>query len=351
MTINYSIVLRTLGYGGPKYQALLDSIKSQTVQPAEFLVVIPPEYELPRERLGTETFIRGPKGMVRQRVDGIHSAKGDYLLIVDDDVEFPPDFVENLWQLMQRAKADAVCPIINDDAVTSPPSVLCKLVSILGSGAYVSRKPSSYALEISPLGGTIRHEPLEKGRIYYTQTGSGGCCFISASAVRELNYDQEIWLEKEVRYAFPEDQVFFYKAYLLGMKCVYAHEYPYHHLHAASSVKSLEESIQRHTAIKHDANRNLLIFWHRFQYSLLPKDSFKRCLSALGMAWKISFNLALHLAFYGWRPSHWRCISAAVKGYRDGFVYLRSAEYDAIQRRFKEQLSMKTTKYPPIVRA
>lgn len=345
MTLNYSIVLRTLGYGGEKYQALLDSIKSQTIQPIEFIVVIPPEYELPKERLGTETFIRGPKGMVRQRVDGINAAKGDYLLIVDDDVEFPPDFVEKLWGLMNTAKADVVCPIIDDDAVTGEPGIVSRIISFLGSGAYVSKKRSPYALRISPLGGTIRQAPLMKGMIYYTQTGSGGCCFISREAAQRLDYEQEMWLEENVRYAYPDDQVFFYKAYLMGMACVYAHECPYHHLHAASSVRTLDEEVSRHVAIKHDACRNLVIFWHRFQYSLLRKKFFMLCMSALGMLWKVLFNFSLHVAFYGWRPSHWPCISACLKGYKDGFLYLRSSDYKEKQVRFQTQLFQVSCRY------
>ena len=35
---NYSIVIRTLGTGRGKYQRLLDSIKSQTIQPKHIFV-------------------------------------------------------------------------------------------------------------------------------------------------------------------------------------------------------------------------------------------------------------------------------------------------------------------------
>lgn len=344
MTINYSIVLRTLGYGGAKYQALLDSIKSQTVQPAEFLVVIPPEYELPRERLGTETFIRGPKGMVRQRVDGIDAAKGDYLLIVDDDIEFPPDFVENLWHLTQEAKADGVSPRVVDEASRKKASCLSKLLSWLSSGSRHSKQRSDYALRITSLGGTICQTELEEERIYYTQTGHGGCCFISLAAAHILAFDQELWLEDGVRYAYPDDTVFFYKAYCLGLKIAYAPNITFHHLDAASTTAGLVSIIEKKCTVKHDACRNLLIFWHRFQYSLLRRKPLKCGISTLGVLWMMSFNLALHLAFYGWRPSHWCCISATVKGYWDGFIYLRSNEYDAIQRRFQKQLPVQISK-------
>ena len=85
--VSYSVVIRTLGNSGEKYKALLDSIKAQTVQPEEVIVVIPEGYSLDHE-LGNETIIRSPKGMVTQRAVGIESAKSEYILVVDDDIEF-----------------------------------------------------------------------------------------------------------------------------------------------------------------------------------------------------------------------------------------------------------------------
>ena len=60
---NYSIVIRTLGTGGGKYQRLLDSIKSQTIQPKHIFVFIAEGYELPAEQIGTEEFIYTRKGV------------------------------------------------------------------------------------------------------------------------------------------------------------------------------------------------------------------------------------------------------------------------------------------------
>ena len=274
MSLNYSVVLRTLGYGGEKYQALLDSIKSQTIQPMEFIVVIPPEYELPKERLGTETFIRGPKGMVRQRVDGINAAKGDYLLIVDDDVSFPAAFVEELWKLMQKSNADAISPRVDDTAAPMKTGMLHRVLSWLSSGARESRADSPYALRISALGGTICTTPLEKDRTYYTQTGHGGCCFIRREAALRLRYQEESWLEEGVRYAYPDDSAFFYKSYCLGLRTVFAHNHPFRHLNAASTMGELKERIQRSCTIKHDSCRNLVIFLAPFSIFSSGKKRF-----------------------------------------------------------------------------
>lgn len=94
--MEYSIVIRTVGKAGEKYQKLLDSIKKLNVQPAEVLVVLPKGYEKPKERLGDEKFVYSEKGMVQQRIAGGRLAKGEYLLFLDDDVEFEGDFIEQI---------------------------------------------------------------------------------------------------------------------------------------------------------------------------------------------------------------------------------------------------------------
>ena len=96
MQINYSVVIRTIGKAGDKYKALLNSIEKLNPSPIEIIVVIPEGYSLPKERIGNglkEKFIFSKKGMVEQRLRGIGEAKGEYLLICDDDISFDSDFV------------------------------------------------------------------------------------------------------------------------------------------------------------------------------------------------------------------------------------------------------------------
>ena len=71
MNLDYSVIIRTTGKAGAKYQALLDSIAGLDPQPKEVIVVLPEGYALPSERLGWETFCFCPKGMVIQRLHGI----------------------------------------------------------------------------------------------------------------------------------------------------------------------------------------------------------------------------------------------------------------------------------------
>ena len=90
--IEYSVIIRTIGKAGYKYQNLLNSIASLVPQPKEVIVVLPEGYELPAERLGWETFYYAPKGMISQRIFGIEKCKTQYALICDDDVVYNKNY-------------------------------------------------------------------------------------------------------------------------------------------------------------------------------------------------------------------------------------------------------------------
>ncbi len=102
---SYAVVIRTLGLGGEKYQALLNSIKEQTIQPKHLYVVIADGYPLPKEQLGIEEFLYTKKGMWHQRVYGLQYASSvddvEYILALDDDISFDPQFVANSMSGME----------------------------------------------------------------------------------------------------------------------------------------------------------------------------------------------------------------------------------------------------------
>lgn len=108
--LSYSVVIRTLGNTGLKYKALLDSIAKQTIQPEEIIVAIPDGYELDYS-YGNEHIVRCKKGMTTQRAEGILAAKSDYILIVDDDVEFEATMVEELYQYMLANNLNCCLPM------------------------------------------------------------------------------------------------------------------------------------------------------------------------------------------------------------------------------------------------
>lgn len=150
----YSVVIRTLGTAGEKYQRLLNSIAAQTIQPKHIYVVMADGYALPPEQLGTEEFVFTKKGMWNQRIYGIEYcvAHGDELqLVCDDDIAFQPDFVERLMTIMEEHNADVLVPSIANSshyAVSLPKKMLRRF---LRSGYEDSHQ--SYAVRINSSAG------------------------------------------------------------------------------------------------------------------------------------------------------------------------------------------------------
>jgi len=121
---DYSVTIRTLGTAGEKYQTTLDCIARQTIQPKQVFIVLPKGYALPKERLGSETFIYSDKGMVCQRIAGFQACKTEHLLALDDDVAFDSDFVARLFATMEETKADFVSPIVRESKIGGVKSTL-----------------------------------------------------------------------------------------------------------------------------------------------------------------------------------------------------------------------------------
>ena len=105
--VSYSVVIRTLGNTGEKFRTMLNAIERQTVKPLEVIVAIPDGCQLDHT-LGYERIVRCNKGMVTQRAAGIEAAQSEYLLVLDDDLDFPPDFAEKMHRFLKERDLDCV---------------------------------------------------------------------------------------------------------------------------------------------------------------------------------------------------------------------------------------------------
>ena len=114
--MNYTAVIRTLGRAGEKYQYLLNSLCSQTIKPAKILVYIAEGYPQPKESCGKEEYIYVKKGMVAQRALPYDEVETEYILFVDDDIYFPADSIEELFNALKENNADVVSPDVYDNA-------------------------------------------------------------------------------------------------------------------------------------------------------------------------------------------------------------------------------------------
>lgn len=325
-TFKYSIVIRTLGNTGDKYLQMLRAIERQTVKPLEILVVIPEGYSLDHQ-LGTERIIRSEKGMVTQRAVGIMEAKGEYLLVLDDDLDFPPDFAEQLHAHLQTKQLDCVLAfgnggsIVNDSAQKKisfknklKQSIKRLRLAFTGQAFYSQRK-SQWFDTIASTGGHRTYTNNENG---LCQTGAFACFFIKADKAKEVHFEEETWLEKGSisNYAAYDDAVFYYKLFLHGGKIAYTHNTNFMHLDAAVGRPAQDRLTAKRIRL-YTIARNRTIFWHKHIWS-----NHRNLHNLFGGIYGI-VNYALYSLVINLHPKYWSAIGAMWQGYRDAFSYIR----------------------------
>lgn len=326
--ISYSVVIRTLGNSGEKYHRLLKSIESQVASPEEIIVVLPEGYSLDY-KLGYERVIYSEKGMVIQRAEGIRQANSEYILVVDDDIEFNDTFITELYEYMIDNSLDCVLPMegipsAEEKSIINLRVPLKKRVRGVITGQLFQVNRSSKFLDVITV--TAGHKVYLKSsnldKCYYCQAGNFQCFFIKTEMAQSANFEDEIWLQEGsiTQYASYDDPTFFYKLYLSGMKMAYALRVRYQHLDASSGRKSnslLQDKIIRYYSVA----RNRTIFWYKFLWC--ESDSFKRRFYvALGGIYAI-VNYTLYNLIINCNPKYWRGIKVMFIGYKDAFVYIR----------------------------
>lgn len=259
MKPEYSIYIRTLGNGGDKYQKLLYSIDAQSIKPKEVVVVLPNGYNRPKEKLGYERFAFSPKGMIKQRLFAIYDAQTPYVLLLDDDVEFESTYIEQLFATLEKSKAQCAIPILHDSSKSNS-SVKNIINRFIGREIY-RRFTSNWFMTINRCGGFQVNTNINREKIYYSQTGHGSNCFAETSVLKNICFENELWLE-DSGYALPDDQVMFYKMYKQGYKIAVDPKAYFCHLDAASTNKSGD----RYLKIAQAQASNYLIFWYKFIY-------------------------------------------------------------------------------------
>lgn len=324
---NYSIVIRTLGNTGEKYLQMLRAIERQTVKPCEVVVVIPEGYTLDHS-LGNERVIYSKKGMVTQRAVGIREAKGDYLLVLDDDLDFPPDFAEKLHSHLQARQLDCVlafgrgCVSTGGETVSRKLSLKTRMkqcvkrVHVAFTGqAFYSRRKSKWFDTIVSTGGHRTYVRCEDG---LCQTGAFACFFTKADKAKAVFFEEERWLEQGniSSYAAYDDAVFYYKMFLQGGKIAYTHDTVYMHLDAAAGRPAQDRLTAKRIRL-YTIARNRTIFWHKHIWSN------HRTLHNLAGGIYGMVNYALYSTLINLHPNNWPAIKALFQGYRDAFTYIR----------------------------
>ncbi len=308
--LDYSIYIRTLGKGGDKYMKLLHSIDSQTIKPTRVVVVLPTGYKRPKERLGYEHFAFSEKGMIMQRVFAINDAKTPYILLLDDDVEFEPQFVEKLYQTMTSANADCCIAKMKNDA-ESASKIKRKIFHLIGSTVYKNTH-DQFFYKINLCGGFIVNTGYNPTKPVYSQTGHGSHCFAKTAALKDIHFEDELWLEAS-GYPLPEDQVMFYKLYLKGYKISVCLNTYFCHLDAASTNDG-----RRYLKIAQAKAGNFMIFWYRFIY--MQTKGIKKYWSVFLTTGRIFMECVLYIL----KCHNIKVIQSTYHGLLFGFHYIKN---------------------------
>lgn len=315
MNLDYSVVIRTTGKAGEKYQRLLDSIAALQPQPKEVIVVLPEGYDLPAQRLGWETFHFCRRGMVIQRLYGIAQCTTKYALISDDDIAFEPDFVQKLAAPLETGEYGISAGPLPEFFPT--PGANAAISALMGGAAPTVFHRDRYNTVLKTTGYSYNRH-LEPGKLYETQSAPWTCFFADVQKLRSIRFEEELWLDKN-GYSAHDDTCMFYKAWLRGVTPVIVADAPYRHMDAKTSTKG-------NPRVSHATGFNRIVFWHRFIFRLPP--------SLPGKAAAV-FAIAYRL-FWDWlwtglgilrRKNTPQDLGSAIRGFRDGLSYIRSREY------------------------
>ena len=266
--IDYSVVIRTIGNAGEKYEALLASIDALEPKPKEIIVVLPEGYEPPKERLGWETFCYSLKGMVIQRVYGINMVKTKYALVCDDDVSFDSDFVQKLYKPLHDGKYTfSAGPLLS---FLPPKGAKTVISAITGAAAPTLFKRHRYVSILRTGGYSFNRNINTHDEVYYeAQSLAWTCFFADVDAFKKINIEKEHWLDMN-GYSALDDQTMFYKGWLKGLKTVVVSNALYQHLDAKTSTR------KNKPATVYSSVFNRYVFWRRFIYQQ-QSNSIAKC--------------------------------------------------------------------------
>lgn len=319
--MKYTAVIRTLGKGGEYYQRTLDSLMKQTIRPAAIVVYIAEGYPIPKETVGMERYVYVKKGMVAQRALRYDEVETEYILFLDDDVYLPPNGVKTLYREMQENDAQVISPCVFPNHLGSWKSKL--RLSVLGRE--VCRLwGQRWGYKVLWNGGfSYNNHPVKP--VYESQTNAGPCFFCRKADFVSINYKDELWLD-ETPYAFPDDQVMYYKMYCNGLKILTSFDSGIIHLDASSTINNTTEKAMK---VVYSEYRNKLIFWHRFLFSP-ERNFFVRTGKIIALLYTYGIQAVKYLLVY--LTGNKKVACAFTTGICDGIAYCKSEEYRQLSK-------------------
>lgn len=319
MAIEYTVVIRTLGQAGEKFQRLLDSVASQTIKPKDVLVYIADGYPLPNETSGIEHYEFVKKGMVAQRALPYKEVKTDWILFLDDDVYLPEDAVARLYNELQQHNAQVIAPCTFHNHKLEARKKITR--SLTGKELCLLHSRRWAFMVTRTAGFAYNNNPTHA--VYESQTNAGPCFLCRKDDFLAISLNEELWLDKAF-YALPEDQVMFYKMYKKGLKVLTSFDSGIVHLDAGTTM---QQSPEKECKLVYSEYRNKLIFWHRFIY-LPDRHMASRLLSIIALTYVLVVQSVKYLLFV--MLGKGQLARSFFGGLKDGKTFLKSSEYKSL---------------------
>lgn len=313
-SISYSVAIRTLGQAGGKYQALLDSLLTQTWAPTKIVVYIAEGYQLPKETIFQEQYVYVKKGMAAQRALQYEEIDTDYILFLDDDVYLSPNSVELLFKQMLEHNADVISP---DVFVNSDRSRLSAHLMFLSGRMRARRNDSYWGYKVMKTAGySYNANPVKD--VYISQTNAGPCFLCKKSTMLNIHFEEELWLDR-LRYAQGDDQAMFYKMHKRGYKQLTSYNSGIVHLDAGGNRNPEKEKMLIYSDFRFKT-----IFWHRFIY--LPEGNIMmKMLSCFAIGYAFAFAFLVSLL-----KLRFDVLKIKYSAIKDGVDFILSNEYKSL---------------------
>lgn len=316
----YSVAIRTVGKAGDKFVRELESLFAQTVKPKHVYVHLAHGFERPEVQVGYEEYVDTPKGLVHQRA-AANQVEEEYVLIIDDDVYFPPTAVETMYQALQEHHADGIIP---DTFPTQNMSTAAKIGNYLTNTVH-GRRDDGFAIKIGRAGAFSYNSNPAHCAILPTESGAGTAVFIRTEAWCSIRYQDETWIdEKFPPGTFAEDQLMYQKLTENGFKLLMWYDSGVLHLDANTN-KASQKTWDK---IYYRAMSQYLT-WYRCVFSLPRNTAGDRMKDSLAYGWRLLLSSLTRLAFTLVRLSP-RFLTAHIKGNIDARQFVHSEEYRAL---------------------
>ena len=314
---DYSVAIRTVGKAGDKYIQELQSLHRQTIKPKHIFVHLAEGFERPTEQVGMEEYIITPKGLVHQRAASLEGVDTEFLLILDDDVFFPDDAVEKLYDALIENHADCIAP---DTFPNHEMSWKQKIIAFLANDVR-PRKDDGWAIKIERNGTFSYNNHPRKYGVYPTQSAAGPAYLVKTDVFRSIHYEDELFVDEFPPGTYGEDQLNFNKMYRNGYNVLMQYDSGIVHLDAGTNnvkEKTYEKLYYR--------AMSQYITWYRSCYDLKGNTSWEKVCCQLAYSFRFLLGAATRIG-YSLVALSPKFFLAHVKGNIAARKYVKSANY------------------------